>query len=609
MRGQATDSISSSTTEVLTPWWGHISLLWLLFVPLCVAIYTLLLPIGPNDFWYHARAGMEIAQTGQIPTINGFSSSPPHVWPQTPYHFQSWISEWLMYRTLESFGLSGIIIERTLCMALAWAILVAAAWRRSARVAAFYIRDDNRREALRTPLSRAACGGALLAMAMSCNNFDTRPQMFSVPLFAVFVWLIWEWPHARHRPLLIALATLTMALWVNTHGAFFTGIILLILLLFGESAYKVLCTRQRASEIETWWGRAMNARAWQATGTVTLLAIAAACANPRGVGIFSYVRTLATNGASQKYIQEWQAPEFSFAEWHSLVFYLGAVGFPIVLWLVARNRRPMVADDLQSSGLKSFEAATAQFGHGILGVRASELLIGLALLVMALRDKRAIIWFAMFSAPAWSAMFIQLGLGAKKAVIATPLAPRATWIVNAVLAVALLASSVFFLPRAKAGLDWPPAFRARFAPTPGGAFPEGFASDPPLLLDRATPVEAVAWLKTHPPRGRVWHDMVFGSYMMWALKGRVVPMCDPRVELYPDAFWEEFAKISRGGPDALAPLDEQGYSDALLDPLLQAGLVSSLRRSPHWKEVLRAGPAIAFRRVKEIDSKNARKKF
>ena len=145
MREQATDSISSHpATEVIVPWWGHISLLWLLFVPLCVAIYTLLLPIGPNDFWYHARAGMQIAQTGQIPTVNGFSSSPPHVSPQTPYHFQSWISEWLIYRTLESFGLSGIIIERTLCMALAWAILTWAALRRARRVVQSRVSDDNR---------------------------------------------------------------------------------------------------------------------------------------------------------------------------------------------------------------------------------------------------------------------------------------------------------------------------------------------------------------------------------------------------------------------------------------------------------------------------------
>lgn len=593
MRGQAIDSNSSDlTTEVTVPWWGHISLLWLMFVPLCVALYTLLLPIGPNDFWYHARAGMEIAQTGRIPTVNGFSSSPPYVSPQTPYHFQSWISEWLIYRTLERFGLSGIIIERAICMALAWILLTSAALRRAARVVQSSNHNDNR-EVLRTPLSRAACGGALLAMAMSCNNFDTRPQMFSVPLFALFVWLIWEWPHARHHTLLITLATLTMALWVNTHGAFFTGIILLILLWVGESAFKVLCLRQPPLKIERWWGRAVDNRTWQAGGVLALLAIAAACVNPRGVAIFAYVRALATNGASQKYIQEWQAPEFSLQEWHSLLFYFAALGFPVLLWLVARRSKAMKAD-----ASKYIEAA-AMPELGIMGVRASELLIGLALLVMALRDKRSIIWFAMFAAPAWSALFIQLRLSAKREAVKVPVASRGTWIVNAVLAVVLLASTLLFTPRAKAGMAWPAAFRARFAPTPDGNFPEGFGHDPPLLLDRATPVEAVAWLKAHPPRGRVWHDMVFGSYIMWALNGRVVPMSDPRVELYPDAFWAEFARLCRGEADAVAQLEKQGFSDVLLDSKLQSGLAARLRRTRGWNEVLRAGPAILFRRVEQ----------
>ena len=60
-------SSEPSLIPVSIPWWGRISTLWLLFVPLCITIYSLMLPLGPNDFWYHARAGRVIAETGRIP--------------------------------------------------------------------------------------------------------------------------------------------------------------------------------------------------------------------------------------------------------------------------------------------------------------------------------------------------------------------------------------------------------------------------------------------------------------------------------------------------------------------------------------------------------------
>ena len=84
-----------------THWWGRIDLLWWLFVPLCVLWYALLLPMGPNDLWYHARAGREIVALGHIPSVNTFSDSPPWVTPQTPYFFQSWLSDWLLFQILQ----------------------------------------------------------------------------------------------------------------------------------------------------------------------------------------------------------------------------------------------------------------------------------------------------------------------------------------------------------------------------------------------------------------------------------------------------------------------------------------------------------------------------
>jgi hypothetical protein len=572
------------------PWWGRIDLLWWLFVPLCVTLYTLLLPMGPNDLWYHARAGREIVESGVIPRANLFSDSPPWVSPQTPYHFQSWLSEVAFALLLRGGGLSAVVVTRAACNALAWSLLVLAAVRRARRVL------EARREAgseapggvagLMT--ARAAAGGSLWAMLMGCNNFDTRPQMFSVPLFAAWVLFLFEWPHlsASARRAAVLLIGAGMALWVNTHGAFFTGLLLLALLAVGEGAVFLLSrlnTRgnSRLSALQSVCGAPLG---WKAAACATLVGVGAACLNPRSAHIFAYVRALATNTTGQKYIQEWQAPEFSLEEWNSIVFYLAPCA-------------------LLAMGALALRSYNRKQGPAVLngaGLRLSELLIGLALLAMALRDKRSILWFAMFFAPLWAAAYSSWRANVTKrspqVLAEQPTPSRSVQLFNAGLALLLVASAGMALPSAKASFDWPLAFRARFAPTPPGPYPQGFGADPPLLLDRATPVEGAEWLKQNPPRGRLFHDMAFGSYLMWALDGRPRPMADPRVELYPDAFWEDYVALSEGRPDAARVLRQRGFTHALLDRKLQAPLARCLRSSGEWSVVMQKGPAVLLRR-------------
>ncbi len=86
-----------------TPWWGRISLLWLMSVPVAVTAYSLGVGIPPHDFWWHARAGGIIATTGSIPKTNIFCAALP---ADAPYFYQSWISELLFYRALEWGGSS-----------------------------------------------------------------------------------------------------------------------------------------------------------------------------------------------------------------------------------------------------------------------------------------------------------------------------------------------------------------------------------------------------------------------------------------------------------------------------------------------------------------------
>jgi hypothetical protein len=538
-------------------------------------LYSLLLPIGPNDFWYHARAGRAIGETGQIPTTNLFTTNPPWVSPQTPFHYQSWIAEWLIYQTLKWGGLSGIVIQRSLCLVIAWIFITWAAWRRAKRALENLAVLD---ESWQTPLAQSAAAGALLAMLMGCNNFDTRPQMYSVPLFGFLVWAIFEWAHTTpsQRRWLVAAIALSIGFWANLHGAFFTSLLLLGALVAGEVIYARLAPASMARA----WGEKLTPSHQKALLAVFVLAALAVLFNPRGAEIYAYVWKLANNQTGQKYIQEWQAPEFSLTEWHSLLFYL-TLPILVLLWLLVRGR---------ARSSKYFEdTKRAHPELGFSGVRVAELLVLSVLLTMALRDKRSILWFGMCAAPLWSALLISLrGLAVSRKQQPQPV-PRATWFFNAALGALLCSSVVPLLPQFKASLPWPPEFRQRFAPTPQGEFPLGFGGDPPLLLENSTPVRAVEFWKRNPPRGRIWHVMDYGSYMMWALDGYLMPTSDPRIELYPDSFWDEYARLMNGPADAPYWLKQRDFSDALLATKLHERLIVRLKQAG-WKVVLQNEP-------------------
>jgi hypothetical protein len=565
------------------PLWGRMSTLWLLLVPCCVAVYSLLLPIAPNDFWYHLRAGAEICATGRIPATALFSSAAT---PGTPYFYQSWIAEVILFQVLKIGGLSAIEILRTACLTLAFLVLLVIAWRRVVRAAAGALQDTTRARIV------ALC--SFLAFANSASNMDVRPQTFSVPLFCIFAGCLFEWPffQPRHRTLVSALMTALMLLWANTHGAFFTGIVLLGVFAGGEVLYSSLA---RSEKFRHYCGEKLPTASLRAALVLFIFCVLATLFNPRGTGIYSYVWLLAHLQANQKFIQEWQAP--SLTQWYGALFFfslflLMALGGVLLFQTLARTREKTSESNV---------VPIVQGMLGILGARFSEFLILGALAIMALRDIRSIIWFALFCAPVLAAMSTRL-LAWRSSAPGRPAAgtPRAAQIANAIIALLLIVAFVPLLPRFKARLVLPPEYSSHFTRNPRGEFPVGFESDPQCLLERNTPVEAVEFLRANPPRGKIWNDFVYGSYLAWATldNPRLAPFADPRVEMHPLAFWEEYGRIADGARDAAVALSSQGFSDALLDIKEEPALIRRLRQAG-WKEIFRHQDTILLRRVQQ----------
>jgi hypothetical protein len=577
-------------------WWGRISLVWLLLPIVGAVAFTLTTTISPNDFWWHAAVGRWIAHHSRIPVTNLYAWSVP---PSTHYTYQNWLAEWLIFQVLRWGGISAIFLWRSAAVAVTFAILAMVAMRRAKRVTNDSSADW---DSIHFASAARACALALfISLAMIALNLDARPQTFALPFFALTVALLFELPYLQGWRAALAAAALAAVtvLWANFHGSFFMAPVVMIIALGAETLYG--WTQPLPASRQRLWGRALPARSLRAVLGIAVASCLATLVNPLGSGLFLYVLRLSGNTTVQRFMYEWQAP--SWREGSSVVFF----STPLVLLLVgagAYRRAAHVGRLTAQTQLPAVppkpEAASLL---GPLGVRFGEVMVLLLLFTMGQRNIRSILWYALFFAPFMCACAAASSAATSRVAVGTaagnihPFPSRAVQIANGLVLVCLLLAPVPLLPRFKAGLPWPAAFRARFAPTPPGRFPVGFDGEPPLLLDKTTPVAAAEYLRRFGAGGELFNDMACGSYLMWALP-RMRVAADPRIELYPADYWKRYLLLARGPANAHVQLAFMQVGAALLDPDAEPGLIARLRHAPGWRQVpLRDSHAVLLRRI------------
>src|SRR5205823_2817104 len=127
-----------------------------------------------------------------------------------------------------------------------------------------------------------------------------------------------------HPRWLLALPPL-MVFWVNVHGSFVLGLVLLAAFLAGEVLRRVRTP-----------GDALDWRQLRILGLVALLVLLATLVNPRGLDIVSYVTGTIGNRVSQAVIAEWQPPSII----SGLFFYASILLLLVALAHVARPPSP-----------------------------------------------------------------------------------------------------------------------------------------------------------------------------------------------------------------------------------------------------------------------------
>jgi hypothetical protein len=238
-------------------------------------LFVSVLPLPPNDLWWHMAAGRIMVHEGAWITNNRWAYTLP---ADTPYVYQSWLSEIVLYGVWRVAGTPGLHLLRTCCIVASYALVGWAAWRAT---------GGN---------GKAVTAALLLAVLAGWDNWTLRPQTLALVPGAALIAILSEYLAGRLcRRWLVALPLLVL-LWGNLHGSFILGLALVAL---AWVALVVTALRQPTTAARS------RLRDMSLCGAACLLA---ACVHPLGFGTFGYVSSMLSNTELQTRFVEWQPP-------------------------------------------------------------------------------------------------------------------------------------------------------------------------------------------------------------------------------------------------------------------------------------------------------------
>jgi hypothetical protein len=238
-------------------------------------LFVSVLPLPPNDLWWHMAAGRVMLHEGAWIMDNRWAYTLP---ADAPYVYQSWLSEIVLYAAWSVAGIPGLHLLRTLCVVASYALVGWAAWRSA---------NGN---------GKAVTAALLLAVLAGWDNWTLRPQTLALVPGAALIAILGEYAAGRlGRRWLIGLPLIVLA-WVNLHGSFVLGLAVVAL---AWLALFIAAVRER-NTVARYRLRDMT--------LCTAACLLAACAHPLGFGIFGYVYGMLTNAALQARFIEWQPP-------------------------------------------------------------------------------------------------------------------------------------------------------------------------------------------------------------------------------------------------------------------------------------------------------------
>jgi hypothetical protein len=354
---------------------------------------------------------------------------------------------------------------------------------------------------------------------MTLNNLVVRPQIWSWLPFMIFYLLLSGYAQNRLHKLWLLGCPVLMVFWVNVHGAFILGGVLVGIFFVGETLRTLLKLSGALSWAKVSWIFLIGAL----TGSAIFL-------NPQGLGSAGYVLNLITDQPSQALIVEWQSP--SPEGLANIVFYASIL---LLILSLAYSKRQL---------------------------QPTEAILVVSFLWLAWTGMRYIVWYGMVVMPILMAQLVSLPIPRPR------LVPQKN-IVNTLLALILCIPFILVQPWFVESFPLPNRYwQLVQVGSPAGP-----------LVDWDNPVAAAEYLRLNPG-GKLFNEMGYGSYLIWALPEQGV-FIDPRVELYPYQQWEDYIHITRAAAYNEI-LSRYGANRILLHKDLQPDLAKALSEDPAW---------------------------
>lgn len=461
-----------------------------------------------SDTWWHLRAGSWMVENGRILTTDPFSLTRQG----SDWEYPGWLAQIALFGVYEVGGFGGLNLLTAAVVVIAFAFVWPLTHER--------------------PLIKSFI--LLLAVAASGVYWAARPYIFSFGMTGFFLWVLEKNCAKPWRGLWML--PLFMALWVNLHGGFAVGFILIGAYLVGELLKGALSWLSGQVTLKTTWEQ-IQTKAFRLGGVGFGCALAASL-NPAGPGMLLYPFKTISIGVLQDYIQEWQSPDFHRPE---LLPFLLLILLTLIALSVSRARKHPV-----------------------------EIVLIVGLLYMALMAGRNIAIFALVVTPILTR---HLGSGLSVVLDHRPQPPqfpvKIAHRINSLLLVLVVLA---------VGLKIVTPLQAQFNQE---------------ALSNTLPVEAVTFIQENHPPGELFNSYNWGGYITWALYPEYPSFVDGRTDLFADDLLSQYLSAWRAEPGWENFLAEWDINTVLIEP--EAPLSAALSASG-WSVLYQDDQAVLLTR-------------
>jgi hypothetical protein len=235
--------------------------------------------LGDADTGYHVRAGEFIIDNLRIPQTDIFS----FLTPSMPWTLHEWLSEVIMALVHRGAGLTGVVVLFALMIALSCYLVLRWLLEQQGNIL-------------------FAAVGTLLVALSSSSNWLARPHIFTFVLFVTWYHLLNNYQY-RDRNDLFVMPPI-MLVWVNLHGGFILGLMLLGIYLLGN--FTRFCFA--ANHEKPQWRKKTRLLAM-----ITTACALAALLNPYGYKTLIFPFRVVQDKFLMDHISEYLSPNFHFS--------------------------------------------------------------------------------------------------------------------------------------------------------------------------------------------------------------------------------------------------------------------------------------------------------